>query len=86
MTVFVPQVSVVIPVFNEEAGLGVLFDRLYPALDRLGVCIDDHDRMSVRRGDLRDAAPHRARADHTDWGAPLQPHRYRPMYVGARFC
>jgi undecaprenyl-phosphate 4-deoxy-4-formamido-L-arabinose transferase len=37
MTVFVPQVSVVIPVFNEEAGLGVLFDRLYPALDRLGV-------------------------------------------------
>jgi len=37
MTVPVPQVSVVIPVYNEEAGLGVLFDRLYPALDRLGV-------------------------------------------------
>lgn len=32
-----PQVSVVIPVYNEEAGLGALFDRLYPALDRLGV-------------------------------------------------
>jgi len=29
-------VSVVIPVFNEEAGLQVLFDRLYPALDQLG--------------------------------------------------
>lgn len=37
MTVSAPQVSVVIPVFNEEAGLAVLFDRLYPALDRLGV-------------------------------------------------
>ena len=31
-----PQLSVVIPVFNEEAGLQALFERLYPALDRLG--------------------------------------------------
>jgi undecaprenyl-phosphate 4-deoxy-4-formamido-L-arabinose transferase len=31
-----PQLSVVIPVFNEEAGLQTLFERLYPALDRLG--------------------------------------------------
>jgi undecaprenyl-phosphate 4-deoxy-4-formamido-L-arabinose transferase len=31
-----PQLSVVIPVFNEEAGLKALFERLYPALDRLG--------------------------------------------------
>ena len=31
------DVSVVIPVFNEEAGLQVLFQRLYPALDALGV-------------------------------------------------
>jgi undecaprenyl-phosphate 4-deoxy-4-formamido-L-arabinose transferase len=30
-----PQVSVVIPVYNEEAGLPALFDRLYPALDGL---------------------------------------------------
>src|SRR5499425_2387903 len=30
-----PQLSVVIPVFNEEAGLQALFDRLYPALDHL---------------------------------------------------
>jgi undecaprenyl-phosphate 4-deoxy-4-formamido-L-arabinose transferase len=49
MTVSVPQVSVVIPVFNEEAGLGVLFDRLYPALDGLGVAyevvfVDDGSR------------------------------------------
>jgi undecaprenyl-phosphate 4-deoxy-4-formamido-L-arabinose transferase len=31
----VPRLSVVIPVFNEEAGLAALFDRLYPALDKL---------------------------------------------------
>ncbi|VVD85163.1 UDP-4-amino-4-deoxy-L-arabinose-oxoglutarate aminotransferase [Pandoraea horticolens] len=31
-----PQLSVVIPVYNEEAGLAALFDRLYPALDQLG--------------------------------------------------
>ena len=31
-----PQVSVVIPVYNEEAGLDALFARLYPALDALG--------------------------------------------------
>jgi undecaprenyl-phosphate 4-deoxy-4-formamido-L-arabinose transferase len=33
----VPNVSVVIPVFNEEAGLAQLFARLYTALDALGV-------------------------------------------------
>ncbi|HET7675812.1 MAG TPA: glycosyltransferase [Gammaproteobacteria bacterium] len=32
----VPQVSVVIPVYNEEDGLDALFARLYPALDALG--------------------------------------------------
>ncbi|HUY04748.1 MAG TPA: glycosyltransferase [Rhodocyclaceae bacterium] len=31
-----PEISVVIPVFNEEAGLPALFARLYPALDALG--------------------------------------------------
>ena len=44
MTSVVPQLSVVIPVFNEEAGLPALFARLYPALDALD------DRL---RGDLR---------------------------------
>ena len=34
------DVSVVIPVFNEEAGLQALFDRLYPALDALGVAYE----------------------------------------------
>jgi len=41
-----PEVSVVIPVYNEEAGLALLFARLYPALDALGrayeiVFVDD---------------------------------------------
>jgi undecaprenyl-phosphate 4-deoxy-4-formamido-L-arabinose transferase len=31
------QLSVIIPVYNEEAGLHTLFDRLYPALDKLGI-------------------------------------------------
>jgi undecaprenyl-phosphate 4-deoxy-4-formamido-L-arabinose transferase len=31
-----PEISIVIPVYNEEAGLPALFDRLYPALDNLG--------------------------------------------------
>jgi undecaprenyl-phosphate 4-deoxy-4-formamido-L-arabinose transferase len=30
------QVSVIVPVYNEEEGLGALFARLYPALDTLG--------------------------------------------------
>jgi len=32
-----PDVSVVIPVYNEEAGLANLFARLYPALDALAI-------------------------------------------------
>jgi undecaprenyl-phosphate 4-deoxy-4-formamido-L-arabinose transferase len=32
-----PQISVVIPVYNEEQGLQSLFDRLYPALDKLAI-------------------------------------------------
>ncbi|HSJ97630.1 MAG TPA: glycosyltransferase [Myxococcota bacterium] len=35
-----PQVSVVVPVFNEEAVLPALFARLYPALDALGVAYE----------------------------------------------
>ena len=31
------ELSVVIPVYNEEAGLAKLFARLYPALDKLGL-------------------------------------------------
>jgi undecaprenyl-phosphate 4-deoxy-4-formamido-L-arabinose transferase len=41
-----PEISVVIPVYNEEEGLPLLFGRLYPALDALGrsyelVFVDD---------------------------------------------
>ncbi len=32
-----PELSVVIPIYNEQAGLAALFARLYPALDALGV-------------------------------------------------
>jgi undecaprenyl-phosphate 4-deoxy-4-formamido-L-arabinose transferase len=32
-----PELSVVIPVYNEEAGLAKLFARLYPALDKLAI-------------------------------------------------
>jgi undecaprenyl-phosphate 4-deoxy-4-formamido-L-arabinose transferase len=32
-----PEISVVIPIYNEEAGLANLFSRLYPALDALGL-------------------------------------------------
>ncbi len=32
-----PQLSVIIPVYNEQATLAALFARLYPALDALGV-------------------------------------------------
>jgi undecaprenyl-phosphate 4-deoxy-4-formamido-L-arabinose transferase len=31
-----PEISVVIPIYNEQAGLPALFARLYPALDKLG--------------------------------------------------
>src|SRR5450432_3248015 len=37
MSLDAPEVSVVIPVYNEEAGLPALFARLYPALDALHV-------------------------------------------------
>ncbi|MGH8162229.1 MAG: glycosyltransferase [Gammaproteobacteria bacterium] len=44
-----PLVSVVVPVYNEEAGLPALFKRIYPALDALGATyellfVDDGSR------------------------------------------
>jgi len=44
-----PLLSVIVPVYNEEPGLAALFERLYPALDALGmgyemVFIDDGSR------------------------------------------
>lgn len=45
----IPDISVVIPVYNEESSLPSLFSRLYPALDALGrsyelIFIDDGSR------------------------------------------
>jgi undecaprenyl-phosphate 4-deoxy-4-formamido-L-arabinose transferase len=40
MSVSAPVLSVVIPVYNEEPGLQALFDRLYPALDKLRVAYE----------------------------------------------
>lgn len=34
------QLSVIIPVYNEEQGLQALFDRLYPALDQLNIAYE----------------------------------------------
>jgi undecaprenyl-phosphate 4-deoxy-4-formamido-L-arabinose transferase len=42
-----PQLSVVVPVYNEEAGLPALFARLYPALDALHV---DYEVIFVNDG------------------------------------
>jgi undecaprenyl-phosphate 4-deoxy-4-formamido-L-arabinose transferase len=42
-----PEISVVIPVYNEEAGLKALFGRLYPALDALG---EPYDVIFVNDG------------------------------------
>jgi undecaprenyl-phosphate 4-deoxy-4-formamido-L-arabinose transferase len=44
-----PEISVVIPLYNEQAGLPALFSRLYPALDALGrsyelILVDDGSR------------------------------------------
>ncbi|HEY8623701.1 MAG TPA: glycosyltransferase [Casimicrobiaceae bacterium] len=53
MSVFAPKLSVVIPVYNEEPGLQALFDRLYPALDKLGV---SYEVLFVNDGS-RDRSP-----------------------------
>jgi len=35
-----PHLSIIIPVYNEEATLAILFARLYPALDKLGIAYE----------------------------------------------
>jgi len=62
-----PELSVVIPVYNEESGLAKLFARLYPALDALGIA---YEVIYVNDGS-RDKSPailadqYRARPDVT---------------------
>jgi undecaprenyl-phosphate 4-deoxy-4-formamido-L-arabinose transferase len=64
-----PEVSVIIPVYNEEAGLGALFARLYPALDALGtsyeiIFINDgsRDRSAAMLAEQFRARPDTTRA------------------------
>ena len=64
-----PEVSVVIPVYNEEAGLAALFGRLYPALDALGasyevIFINDgsRDRSAALLAEQFHARPDTTRA------------------------
>jgi undecaprenyl-phosphate 4-deoxy-4-formamido-L-arabinose transferase len=58
-----PDLSVVIPVYNEEEGLPQLFERLYPALDALGrtyeiVFVDDGS-SDASVAELREQFQHR---------------------------
>ena len=64
-----PQVSVVIPVFNESAGLALLFARLFPALDALGrsyevIFVDDgsRDNTAALLREIVEKHPDRVRA------------------------
>ena len=62
-----PLLSVVIPVYNEEAGLAHLFARLYPALDALDM---DYEIIFVNDGSRDNsvsilAAQYRERPDVT---------------------
>ncbi|WP_232071080.1 glycosyltransferase [Paraburkholderia pallida] len=64
-----PEVSVIIPVYNEEAGLAALFARLYPALDKLGtsyeiIFINDgsRDRSAAMLAEQFRARPDTTRA------------------------
>src|SRR6266404_5055670 len=53
ISVSAPVLSVIIPVYNEEPGLQALFDRLYPALDKLGL---SYEVLFVNDGS-RDRSP-----------------------------
>lgn len=71
-----PQVSVIIPVYNEEASLPLLFERLYPALDGLGA---SYEVLFVNDGSRdRSAAVLRAQFDR-------RPDVTRVVLFGANF-
>ena len=63
------EISVIVPVYNEEAGLPALFDRLYPALDALGtryevIFVNDgsHDRSAAMLREQFEKRPYVTRA------------------------
>ncbi|OGA26840.1 MAG: UDP-4-amino-4-deoxy-L-arabinose-oxoglutarate aminotransferase [Betaproteobacteria bacterium RIFCSPLOWO2_02_FULL_65_24] len=75
-----PEVSVVIPVYNEEPGLAALFERLYPALDALGtpyeiIFVDDgstdHSAALLRQQFSRRADVTRVILLHGNFGQHL---------------
>jgi undecaprenyl-phosphate 4-deoxy-4-formamido-L-arabinose transferase len=71
-----PQLSVVIPVFNEEAVLAALFARLYPALDALAA---SYEVVFVNDGSKdRSAALLREQFER-------RPHETRVVLFGANF-
>ena len=45
-----PELSVVIPIYNEQAGLAHLFERLYPALDQLAAHGTSYEIVFVNDG------------------------------------
>jgi len=45
-----PELSVVIPIYNEQAGLSHLFERLYPALDKLAAEGTSYEIVFVNDG------------------------------------
>jgi len=51
-----PELSVVIPIYNEQAGLAHLFDRLYPALDKLASVGTTYEIVFVNDGSKDNSA------------------------------
>jgi len=45
-----PELSVVIPIYNEQAGLAHLFERLYPALDKLAADGTSYEVVFINDG------------------------------------
>lgn len=71
-----PRVSIVIPIYNEEAGLAALFERLYPALDALGV---DYECIFVDDGSADNSAALLRRQFEN------RPHVTRVIYLQSNF-
>jgi len=80
-----PTLSVVIPVYNEEAVLQALFDRLYPALDALGCT---YEIVFVNDGSLdksRRSCASSSKAPRRDARGPLNGNYGQHMAIMAGF-
>ena len=77
-----PKLSVVIPVYNEEQVLPTLFERLYPALDKLGIayeCVFVNDGSKDRSAALLRQQFQRRPARDPRGAVPCQ---FRPAFGG----